>query len=210
MKTGLKELIDNLVSKGVLKTPRIIEAFSAINRKDFILPEHIDETYDDTALPIGFGQTISQPYTVAFMMELLQPQKNESILDVGSGSGWATSLLAQIVGAGGSVWGVERIPELVEFGQNNLAKYNFPHAHIVQATEKVGLPEHAPYDKILVSAGDTHVPKELLKQLKVGGMMVIPVSDSILKIKKITEQKTETEKFEGFVFVPLIHKDSSD
>lgn len=207
MTDTLKDLVDSLVSEGVLKTKSIKDAFHHVDRKDFVDPDYEDEAYNDTALPIGYGQTISQPYTVAFMLELLQPQKNGSVLDVGSGSGWTTALLADIVGTEGSVQGVELVPGLVEFGQDNLAKYDFPHAQITQATEELGLAKYAPYDRILVSAGNTAVPKKLVDQLRDGGVMVLPVGSAILKVTKISSEETEEEKFEGFAFVPLVHGD---
>ncbi len=125
-----KELVEHLIKRGVLKTPKIIEAFKKIDRKDFVKEEFLEEAYFDTPLPIGFGQTISQPYTVAFMLELLEPKEGDTVLDIGSGSGWTTALLAYIVGNKGKVIGVERIKELVEFGKKNLAKYKFKNAHI--------------------------------------------------------------------------------
>lgn len=208
MEKSYKELIGGLVQEGVLQTPRIIEAFTKVDRKDFVLPEYAGDANIDSAQPIGYDQTISQPYTVAFMFELLEPKRGEQILDIGSGSGWTTTLLAHIVGYRGYVRGVEIVPTLAVFGQNNLAKYNFPNAHIVGATKELGLSEYAPYDKILVSAESQKVPEELLKQLKIGGIMCIPVLNAIWKIRKISATKTEMEKYEGFVFVPLIIENS--
>ena len=160
--------------------------------------------YEDCALPIGYGQTISQPYTVAFMLELLGPKEKDKILDVGSGSGWTTALLSKIVGEKGKVFGLERIPELVDFGKKNLSKYGFNNYKIMQAKETLGLSEEAPFDKILVSATAQDLPQDLIDQLRIGGIMVIPIKDAILKIVKLSENKTDTQKFIGFAFVPLI------
>lgn len=180
------------------RTPRIIEAFRAIDRKDFVATEYWDEAYADHPLPIGHGQTISQPYTVAYMLELLRPERGDRVLDVGSGSGWTTALLANIVGPDGRVWGTEIIPELVEFGRANLIKYNFKNATIERAAG-LGLPEHAPYDKILVSASADELPGEFMNQLAPDGTMVIPIKTSVWKITH-----TEREEHPGFAFVPLI------
>jgi protein-L-isoaspartate(D-aspartate) O-methyltransferase len=188
----------------VLRTDSIINAFRIVDRKDFILKEYEKEAYGDYPLPIGFGQTISQPTTVAFMLELLQPKKGDKIIDVGSGSGWTTALLAQITGKKGKVFGLEKIPELVLLGKDNLAKYDFPNAEIRQAGEELGLKEEAPFDKILVSAFARTVPEELVKQLKTGGVMVIPVNNDVLRIEKISNKENRIQRFEGFVFVPLI------
>ena len=120
-----KGLIEHLKSSGVLKNSNIIEAFEKIDRADFVLEEHKLESYEDHPIPIGRGQTISQPTTVAFMLELLSVQKGDKVLDIGSGSGWTTALLSELVGSTGEVFGVERVSELVEFGSKNLAKYDF-------------------------------------------------------------------------------------
>ena len=209
------ELVKHLVDSGVLETSEIIAAFQKFDRADFVQKEYLDEAYEDHPLPIGHGQTISQPSTVAFMLELLQPKAGEKILDVGSGSGWTTALLAQIVGPSGKVFGVELIPALADFGRKNLEKYNFSWAEIRSAGEKVGLAEEAPFDKILVSASGEEIPQELISQLKIGppaspekrggqgGRMVIPVQNSVWKIDKLTKSEVRKEEFPGFVFVPL-------
>ncbi len=196
--------IDDLKAQKTLKTKRIIDAFQKVDRKDFILPEYYEEAYGDYPLPIGSGQTISQPTTVAIMLELLSPQKGGRILDVGSGSGWTTALLAHIVGSEGKVWGTEIIPDLVVFGQNNLSKYNFPWAKIVPAEKKLGLPSHAPFDRILVSAAAKELPEELILQLKKGGTMVIPILDTLYKIDKMPDGKVISWSLPGFSFVPLV------
>lgn len=205
MANGSKILVDMLTQEGVLKTPEIIDAFKSIDRRDFVLEEYKDEAYGNYPLPIGYDQTISQPLTVAFMLELLEPKEGEKILDVGSGSGWATALLANIVKSEGNVWGMEIIPELVQFGQENLAKYPYKQAEILQASKELGLPSHAPFDKILVSAGDTKLPQELVEQLKIGGIMVIPVEEAIWRVTRESKTNTKIEKFGSFLFVPLVH-----
>jgi len=196
------KLVNHLINSGVLKSPQITNAFKKINRTDFVLPEYIEEAYGDYPLSIGYGQTISQPTTVAFMLEQLQPQIKDKILDIGSGSGWTTALLGYIVGSQGKVYGIERIPELVEFGKNNLAKYKMPWTQIVLAQD-LELPDQAPFDKILVSAAAEELPEELIEQLKVNGRLIIPVQNSIWKINKIARDKIQQQEFPGFVFVPL-------
>ncbi|MDD2909914.1 MAG: protein-L-isoaspartate O-methyltransferase [Candidatus Pacebacteria bacterium] len=200
-----KELIFFLTRNNILKTKSIIQAFEKIDRKDFILKKYTNEVYNDYPLDIGFNQTISQPSTVAFMLELLSPKKGDKILDVGSGSGWTTTLLGYIVGGEGKVCGVELIPDLVLFGRANLEKYDFKNVKIYQATKDLGLKDKGPFDKILVSASARDVPEELVNQLKVGGTMVIPIQDSIFRIFKKSRKQIEKEKIPGFIFVPLIY-----
>ncbi len=202
------ELIAKIIESGILKSKSVIAAFQKIDRADFVLKKYRDEVYEDYPLPIGYGQTISQPSTVAFMLELLDPQEGEKILDVGSGSGWTTALMAHIVGSTGKVWGLERVPELVEFGCENLAKYKFSNAQILQTERGLLAPrlptgDFAGFDKILVSAAGESLPQELVGQLKVGGRMVIPIGNSIFKIDKTSESEIKKQEFPGFVFVPL-------
>ena len=199
-----QQLVHTLQENGVLKSSKLRDAFLQIDRKDFIPAEFQEQAYSDYPLQIGYDQTISQPSTVAFMLELLDPKQGEKILDIGSGSGWTTALLAFLVGSKGKVFGVELVPKLVAFGAENLKKYNFPQAAILQAGKNLGLAKEAPFDKILVSAAAQDFPETLLSQLKEGGTLVIPVRDAIWSCKKLSQGKAEIKKFEGFAFVPLI------
>lgn len=204
MKT-MHTLVDDMIFSNMLKSPQIIDAFRVVDRKYFVPASFAEHTYVNAPIPIGNSQTISQPSTVAFMLEHLAPQKGDKVLDIGSGSGWTTALLCHIVGEKGSVTGVERVGELVELGQENLSQFHFgSHCHIESAGEKLGLPDEQ-FDRILVSASADEIPEELLSQLKIGGTLVIPVRNSIYKFKKVSEAQIEKEEFYGFVFVPLIY-----
>ena len=203
LRTFMNPLYRYLKSTIGLASKEIEKAFVAVDRVDFVLPEDRALAYQDHPLPIGFGVTISQPTTVAFMINQLNPKIGEKILDVGSGSGWTTALLASIVGFTGKVTGTEIIPELVEFGNQNLSKYKFKNAKIILAGRKPGLPKQSPFDRILVSAAAEKLPRILLQQLKVGGRMVIPVQSSILSIDRKSEDAFDQKEFPGFIFVPL-------
>jgi len=200
----MKQLINRLVTEGCLKTPRIIRAFRKIDRADFVLPEFKNSAYANVPLLIGHGQTISQPLTVAFMLELLQPKPGDKTLDVGSGSGWTSALLAETVGKRGKVFSIEVVPELCEFGQENIEKYFATVSHVCADGSKGYAPE-APYDKILVSAAADKMPEPLKKQLKIKGRLVVPVRNSIWLIERIAKNKFQEEEFYGFTFVPLIN-----
>lgn len=201
----LDSLIDSIIMDRVLKSRNIIEAFEKVDRKDFVPDVFTENAYIDAPLGIGADQTISQPTTVAFMLEHLSPQKGEKILDIGTGSGWTTALLCHIVGEEGSVLGLERIDSLVELGKFNLAKYcQDDRCTIKKAGDKLGVPGEK-FDKILVSAAADELPEELIDQLNVGGKLVIPVQYSIEVITKTSEDTYETESIYGFRFVPLIY-----
>ena len=182
----------------------IEKAFLDVDRVNFVPDEAKDQVAIDAPLPIGFGQTISQPTTVKMMLEWLEPQSGDQVLDVGSGSGWAAALLANIIGPRGRVYAVELIPELVQFGRDNCAKAGIKNVTFYRAGGVVGLPEHAPYDKILVSAAAQKLPKELLEQLKIDGKLVIPIKNDILEITKNSQSEAETVTHPGFSFVPLV------
>lgn len=198
MKTN-KELVDYLMKIGVLKTRSIIEAFLKADRADFVRESYISEAYENYPLPIGYGQTISQPYTVAFMLELLQPKDNDSVLDVGCGSGWTTALLSFIV-KNGSVIGTEIIDDLLYFGRSNIEKYKPNNVKIIKADK---IPDkNAKFDRILVSAAAYKIPQILLDSLKSDASMVIPIGSSIFLIEK-RNGIIYTREYYGFSFVEL-------
>ena len=200
-------LVDNLIQDGWLKTPRIIDAFRKIQRVDF-LPDNIKNLAElNEALPIGFGQTISQPLVVAFMLEQLEPKEGDKILDVGSGSGWTSALLGEIVGEKGKVIAIDIIPELMEFGKKNIVKYNFIEKGIVEficADGSKGYKKEAPFDKILASASAEKFPQAWKEQLRIGGRIVTPIGSSIWLFIKKSEKEFEEIEYPGFAFVPLV------
>ncbi len=202
--SNTKKLIETMKYRGILTTPCIIRAFEYIDRADFVLPTQRAQAYEDYPLPIGFSQTISQPSTVAFMLELLAPKEGESVLDIGSGSGWSTALLGAIVGKSGNVIGLERVDEVRRFGAENLKRYGFSNCRIEAATKELGKPDEL-FDAILVSASAKDFPHELLAQLAVGGRLVIPIKNSIWKFFKRTEHEVVREEYFGFRFVPLVY-----
>ena len=205
----MDSLIRDLIYQGYLKTDRIIDAFVKIRRVDFVPKELAGASGANIPLPIGHGATISQPLTVAFMLEKLQPRLGDKVLDIGAGSGWTTALLAHIVGKKGKVIGIERIKSLCDFGTNNISKYNLiegGRAKIICADGSKGYVNEAPYNRILVSAAADVIPKELKKQLVVGGRLVIPVKDSIWMIEKKSDKIFHEEEYPGFAFVPLVSK----
>ncbi len=182
---------------------RLDEAFAAVPRRDF-LPASQHRFADlDQALDIGYGVTNSQPTTVRNMLALLDPQPGDRVLDVGSGSGWTTALLAHLVGPEGSVVGVERIPELIVASRASLAD-RYPTAELHQAVPGVlGWPDRAPYDRALVSAATDTVPPALLEQLAVGGVLVVPVGGVMHRVVLTPEGATD-EEHGRYLFVPLI------
>lgn len=224
MFTSNKELVEELISLGYLKNPLLIEAFLTIDRKNFVLPEYQKDAYLNQPLPIGFGQTISQPLTVAFMLELLDLKEKEKVLEIGAGSGWQTALIAFMVNRSkekdikddsneesaeikGKVVALERIPELVKFAIDNVSKYNFIEKGIVEIIEANGYwgwEKEAPYDKIIAAAAGDEIPQKWKEQLKIGGKIVAPIKNSIVVLEKINKKDFEEKEFFGFSFVPLI------
>jgi len=200
-------LVDSLISENWLKTKEIIEAFKKIKRVDF-LPEPLKEFAESNeAFPIGEGQTISQPLVVALMLELLEPKQGERIMDIGSGSGYTTALLSEIVGDKGKIVSIERIPELFNFGKANVSKYSFIEKGIVEyvlGDGSKGFEKYSPYDKILISAASEKLEEPWKKQLKLGGRVVLPIHSSIYLFIKKGDNIFEQKEYPGFSFVPLI------
>ncbi len=195
-----RELVEYLIKqRGILKTDCIIDAFLHVDRADFVVEKFKKESYGDYPLPTFANQTISQPYTVAFMLELLSPLSDSLILDVGCGSCYTTALLASIAKKG-RVVGVEIVEKLVEFCKRTLSKYGFDNIEIYNADK---IPDkNAKYDRILVSASAKSIPDELINAMKDNAKMVIPVQSSILLIEKRGGKLFEKE-FYGFAFVEL-------
>ena len=182
---------------------RVDDAFAAVPRRDFLPARQHPFAGLDHALDIGYGVTNSQPTTVRNMLRLLEPRPGDRVLDVGSGSGWTTALLARLVGPDGTVVGVERIPELVEESRANLGD-RFPTAELHQAEPGVlGWPALAPYDRVLVSAAAPAVPPALLEQLAVGGVLVAPVDGVMLRVV-LSPEGPVVEQHGRYLFVPLI------
>lgn len=196
-------LVNYLIESGVLHSDNIIKAFKDIDRADFVVNPNASNIYEDHPLQIGHNQTISQPSTVAMMLEMLEPKDGEKILDIGSGSGWTTALLAHIAGESGLVIGVERVDQLVRFGRDNLKKYSFKNAEIFKAGVKLGIPNKQ-FDRILVSAAADEFPHQLASQLKVGGKLVIPIGNYIFEVTKKDNDELKVIEHYGFSFVPLI------
>lgn len=203
----LDTLVKDLKDIGYLKTPLIERAFRAIPRERFVPEEEKNVAYENHPLPIGFGQTISQPLVVAFMLELLEPKMGEHILEIGMGSGWKTALLAFCVGTKGSVVGMERIPELAVTAEKNMeAVSEVPHGTIrpLLGDGTLGNPADAPYDKIIAAATGDEIPSAWKEQLKVGGKIVAPVGSTLVMLDKISPTRFDEKKFFGFSFVPLV------
>ena len=178
-------------------------ALAAVARADFLPEEVRDLAGEDQALPLGYGQTNSQPHTVANMLRLLSAEPGHKILDVGAGSGWSTALLGHLVGSSGLVIGVELVPELTRQATRTLARYPMPWATIQQADADVlGDPGQAPYDRILVSAEAAEMPHQLIAQLKDGGVLVVPVAGEMLRIIKRGDD-FDVSRHGPYRFVPL-------
>lgn len=183
---------------------RVRAAFERVHRADFLPGRMAGFAGDDAAVPIGHGQTNSQPSTVRAMLDLLEVSPGHRVLDVGCGSGWTTALLGDLVGPDGEVVGVEIVPELVETGRANLGAYDMPWARIEQARPGVlGAPDAAPYDRVLVSAEATRVPDALVGQLVDGGLLVVPVRGRMTVVRR-TDGEPEVRRTGWYSFVPLI------
>jgi protein-L-isoaspartate(D-aspartate) O-methyltransferase len=182
---------------------RVAAAFVAMPREEFLPQDQRRSAAYDGPLPIGLGQTSSQPRTVESMLRLLDVHPGHRVLDVGSGSGWTTALLAHLTGPTGRVLGVELEPELVDLGREHLTRAAVPWASIHEATPGVlGLPGAAPYHRILVSAMARELPDSLVEQLHTGGVMVVPVAGTMLRVS-CSMRDTSITRHGSYRFVPL-------
>ncbi|PIO08112.1 protein-L-isoaspartate O-methyltransferase [Candidatus Pacearchaeota archaeon CG10_big_fil_rev_8_21_14_0_10_34_12] len=216
-------LLDELKSFGFSKN--VIGAFSKVKRENFIPGNLKHLAYKDTALPLGFGQTISQPYTIAIMLDELNIRKGQRVIEVGSGCGYVLALLSELVGKKGKVYGMEIVKSLFEKSKRNLKDYENVEVYNQDGTK--GLKEKAVsheqklkggfdkgklgslyFDRVLISARTEKIPKELILQLKENGMLVAPIGNNIKQDLVVYEKKNGKlkikKKIEGFMFVPLV------
>jgi protein-L-isoaspartate(D-aspartate) O-methyltransferase len=198
-----KQLVETIRSKGILDE-KVMDAIGKIPRHLFMDSSFITFSYRDQAFPIGEGQTISQPYTVAFQTELLEVKPRDKVLEIGTGSGYQTAVLIEL---GASVFTIERQKKLFLRAQENLGKLGYK-PHFFYGDGYQGKPTYGPYDRILVTAGAEYIPAKLKGQLKVGGIMVIPIggrnSQRMIRIVRMTETDFEQSEHGNFAFVPLL------
>ncbi len=200
-----KLLVEELGKMGIEQTS-ILDAFIAIPRHYFLDLAFDEQAYTNMAFQIGSGQTISHPYTVAFQTQLLNIVKGDKVLEIGTGSGFQTCILSEM---GAKVYSVERHMDLHVKAKAMISFFNF-NAKLAFGDGYKGMPAYAHFDKILVTCGAPEIPKELVNQLKIGGVMVIPVGEGVeqkmLRILKVDEQHNEVEEFGTFRFVPMLEQ----
>lgn len=198
-----RQLVKTVVSKGI-KDENVLAAIGKIPRHFFFENALVEHAYEDKAFPIGSGQTISQPYTVAFQSELLLIKAGDKVLEIGTGSGYQSIVLLEL---GARVYTIEYQKALYERTKVFLPQLGYK-PNFFYGDGSKGLPIHAPYDKIIVTAGAPSVPDALIDQLNIGGVLVIPVGDQktqqMLRITKVSQTKVRSEEFQDFRFVPLL------
>jgi len=204
-----KKLVDSIRRKGI-QDAGVLKALDTIPRHLFLDSSFLEFAYDDKPFPIGSGQTISQPYTVAFQSELLQVKQGQKVLEIGTGSGYQACVLAEM---GAKVYSVERQKKLYLKTKEFLKKLPY-NVKLFYGDGGKGVPSFAPYDRILITAAAPDIPKTLLDQLRTGGFLVVPVGggdvQTMLRIKKLGNDEFETEEFGAFRFVPMLQNKAND
>ncbi|MBN2732757.1 MAG: protein-L-isoaspartate(D-aspartate) O-methyltransferase [Balneolaceae bacterium] len=198
-----ENLVDQLRSKGI-EDERVLDAFNQVPRHVFVDTALEERAYKDSALPIGMGQTISQPYTVARQTELLEVFPGERVLEIGTGSGYQAAILCEL---GAKVYSVERHKKLYEKARSTLRELGYS-VELKLGDGSLGWSAYAPYDAIVVTAGAPVVPDDLVNQLNVNGRLVVPVGDEkkqeMVRVLKVRENEFEQERYRNFKFVPLV------
>ena len=199
-----KQLVDGLRQKGI-SDERVLDAINAIPRHFFLDSAFDKVAYEDKAFPIAEGQTISQPYTVAYQSQLLEVRPHEKVLEIGTGSGYQAIVLAEI---GALVFTIERQKKLFDEHRQFILRVRYPNIKYFYGDGFEGLPTFAPFDKIIVTAAAPYIPPKLLDQLKIGGKMVIPVGEGavqrMLRLTKLPNGDIREETFDNFSFVPMV------
>ena len=196
-------MVDQQIAARGVSDPATLEAMRTVPRHEFLPLRLRDEAYMDYPLPIGHGQTISQPYIVAFMTEAIRPQPGEKILEIGAGSGYQAAILAQM---GADVYTVEIVEPLAEMARQTLERLGYKNAHVLHGDGYRGWPEHAPFDAIIVTCAPDKIPPDLVAQLKDGGRMIIPVGGGMnqeLILLRKQDGKVEKQSVLPVRFVPM-------
>ncbi len=206
MHKGMRRQLINLLRDKGITDERVIEAINNIPRHWFLDSAFDKIAYEDRAFPIGEGQTISQPYTVAYQTQLLNIQRNDKVLEIGTGSAYQATILAEM---GARVFTIERQKKLFDVqSKKYVFKYTYPNIKFFYGDGFEGLPSFAPFDKIIITAAAPFIPPKLIEQLRMGGVMVVPVDDGknsqrMLRITKCSNG-VDTESFDNFSFVPML------
>jgi protein-L-isoaspartate(D-aspartate) O-methyltransferase len=204
-----KMLVEMLRDKGI-KDEKVLEAISKVPRHFFLDSSFLEFAYQDKAFPIGSGQTISQPYTVAYQSSLLQVRPDEKILEIGTGSGYQSCILIEL---GAKVYSIERQKNLYERTKSFLPSIGY-YPKLFYGDGYKGLPAFAPFDKILITAATEEIPDGLIKQLKTGGMLVAPIGpkefQTMVSVRKTTDDLLERTEHDRFRFVPMLEKRAKD
>lgn len=198
-------MVETTIEARDITDPEVLEAMRTVPRHLFVPPDFIKAAYEDHPLPIGYGQTISQPYIVAWMTELLELQPGEKVLEIGAGSGYQAAVLAELEGI--DVYTIEIVPELAEIAATRLDDLGYSEVKVKQADGYYGWPEYAPFDAIIVTAAPDHLPAPLVEQLTEGGRLVIPIGppggyQTLWKFVK-TGQDVTAYSMGGVIFVPF-------
>ncbi len=190
----------------IVKDPLIANALKNIRRGDFIPEEYKDLAYNDQPIPLGYGQTTSQPTVIAQMLQLLHPAPGKKYLEIGAGSGYVTALLSFIAGNEGKVYALERNQYLIDFARNNLSKYpNLKNYELMFKDGSSGLASKAPFDYIYSAAAFVNIPEAIKNQLVVGGKLVSPTQENDIRlIERISPTDFDERVYEGFIFVPVV------
>ena len=205
----MEELISSWKLRGIVKDKAVLEAFKAVSRRHFVLPHLKEEAYLDIPLPIGHGQTISQPTTIALMTQALELRQGMKVLEVGAGSGYQAAIIAKVIGNGGKVYALEIVPQLANLARKNLRKTRIKNVEVICTDGSKGYSKEAPYDRIIITAAAPETPKHLLPQLKKGGILIVPIGplygQEMIKIRKLDREgkKLKIENLGDFIFVPL-------
>ncbi len=202
---GLRRQLVNLLKEKGITDEKVLDAINTIPRHYFLDSAFDKIAYEDRAFPIGEGQTISQPYTVAYQTQLLQVQKLDRVLEIGTGSVYQATVLAEL---GAWVYTIERQKKLYEQHKKFYFRNRYPNLKFFYGDGFEGLPAYAPYDKVLITAAAPFIPPKLVDQLKPGGLMVLPLdegdSQRMIRITKLADGATKEEAFERFSFVPML------